>query len=368
MASKRKISIRKILQVVLTLVVTTCCVAAVLSASKIEGQKTLKNIVIHYNNCKKYHSVEEKDIMDLAINNRHIDIWHMPMAALDIHTMERLIEADPWIANAQVFVDNERVLHMYVTQRIPVVRIFQQDGRSFYLDTTMSIMPLSGNYIYYTGVVTNVPVLKNDSGSQAMKKDILSLVSAIQADTFWAAQVSQIIVDAPGMYELVPVLGDHRILFGDVSMAKDKLHNLFLFYKNVLNRIGWDKYEVLDVRFNNQVVASPSLPFAGPVDKAVNTMNWITSMVEHAAMNDNTEAPGADEKKNNDYEKVKSAAAKAEKPLVVHKPVVNAAAGNLKKPVIVSPKKQQAKQNEKHNVKDKKKVTPKYIYPDKKDH
>jgi rRNA-processing protein FCF1 len=78
MAAKRKISIRKILQTLLTLSVTSCCVVAIVSASDIEDEKVLKSVAIHYNNCKKYHSVEEQEIMDLAITNRNIDILHTP--------------------------------------------------------------------------------------------------------------------------------------------------------------------------------------------------------------------------------------------------------------------------------------------------
>ncbi len=286
MAAKRKISIRKILQTLLTLSVTSCCVVAIVSASNIEDEKVLKSVAIHYNNCKKYHSVEEQEIMDLAITNRNIDILHTPASRLDIHAMEKTIKSNPWIANAQVFIDNERILHMYVTQRIPVVRVFQQNGVSYYMDTTMSIIPLSSNYIYYSTVVTNVPELKNDSMGWALRKDIISMVRTIHADSFWSAQISHIIVDSAGMYELTPILGDHRILFGDANGVKEKLGNLFAFYKNVLNRIGWDKYQVLDVRFNGQVVASPSLPYSGPVDKAATNMNWVNSIVETEAKND----------------------------------------------------------------------------------
>ncbi len=286
MKTKRKISIRKILQVVLTVLVSTGCIIAIVSASRIDDNQTATSVAVHIKNDKKYHFIEQKEIMDLAINNRNIDVEHTPLSKLDIHSMERLIEADPWVANAQVFVDNAHVLQMYVTQRIPVVRMFQTNSVSYYLDTTLSIMPLSTSNIYYTTVVTNVPELTNDSASWALRKQIVSLVQAIQADSFWSAQVSQVIVDSDATFELLPVLGDQRILFGDATRINEKLNNLFVFYKKVLNRIGWDKYETLDVRFKGQVVASPSLPYKGPVDKAIVNMNWINSIVETEARKD----------------------------------------------------------------------------------
>ena len=388
MAEQRKISIRKILQVFLTMVVTTGCIIAMVSASKIEDNKTLKSVAVHIKNDKKYHFIEEKEITDLAINDRHVDITHTPLSKLDIHGMEQVIMADPWVANAQVFVDNDNVLEVYVTQRIPVARVFQQNSQSYYLDTTLSIMPLSKNYIYYTTVVTNVPELKNDSMGWALKKQLISLVRTIQADSFWNAQISQVIVDSDYTFELAPVLGDQRILFGDTSRMKDKFSNLFIFYKNVLNRIGWDKYETLDLRFKGQVVASPSLPYTGPIDKAVASMNWINSIVETEARND-----AKDSERVTD---TKPSHAVAQKMIIVpikqnktvaqvkpsQKPVVNAASKKSKKPPekkkpekkkpAHDTKKQKPKPNDKNkkSSKDnnKKQKSPKYIYPEKKDH
>ncbi len=372
MAAKRKISVRKILQVFVTVVVSAGCIIAMVSASRIEDSKMLSSVAVHIKNDKKYHFIEEKEIMDLAVNNRGIDVMNTPISHLDVKGMEQVIAADPWVAGVQVFVDNDRVLHMYVMQRIPVVRIFGRDSHSYYMDATMSMMPLSENYVYYTAAVTNVPEIKDDSAGWALRKQILKLVNAIQADTFWSAQISQVIVDSAGTFELLPVLGDQKIIFGDTTLMKEKFNNLFVFYKNVLNRIGWDKYETLDLRFKGQVVASPAIPYSGPVDKAVSTMNWINSIVETEAKNDNkdsvqnavaktTNVPAAKAAPKKD---AKTAAKEKPKP----KPVAKAAPKKKMKPQAngkevhhAAPPK--AKDNSKE--KNKKQATPKYVYPEK---
>lgn len=279
MEVKRKISIRKILQVLLTITVAAGCIVAMVSASTIEGERPLKSLpVIHISNDRKYHFIEQKEIMNLAIYNRNIDILHTPVSRLDAHGIEQAIMKEPWVADAQVFIDIDRMMHIYVTQRVPVARIFRKDGTSYYMDSTLHTMPLSDNYTYYTMVVTNAPEMNDDSSGIGLRKQIASLVKTINVDSFWSAQVSQVVIDSAGMFELIPVLGNQRILFGDTSAMKDKFSNLLTFYKNVLNRIGWDKYETLDLRFRNQVVAAPSLPYKGPVDKAIAKMNWITSI------------------------------------------------------------------------------------------
>lgn len=378
MAKKNKISVRRILQVALTVVVSIGCIAAMLSASSIESDKMLKSVEVHIKNDRKYHFIEQNEIMDMAINNRHVDVEHTPLSKLDIRGMEQVILANPWVASAQVYVDNMRMLQIYVTQRIPVVRIFQQNGASFYLDTTLSAMPLSDNYKYYTTIVTNVPELTKDSASVALKKQIVSLVSIIQADSFWNAQVSHVVLDSDAMFELIPVLGNQRILLGHATQVREKLDNVFAFYKQVLNRIGWDKYETLDVRFNSQVVASPSLPYKGPVDKAIDKMNWVNSIVETEARSDSLHAadakPAGKEDKKGKVAAKQLALAKGAKSKVPQK-ANNAIA--KKKAAIQGRKKEM--QDKKHpakaqklkikkkekDIKDKKKK-PKYVYPEKK--
>lgn len=278
MAEKRKISVRKILQVSLTAVVAVCCVIAIVSASRVEGGLPLKgDPVVHISNDRKYHFIEQQQIMNLAIYDRNVDVKRTPVGKLDLLGIEKAIMSDPWVADAQVYIDANRIMHMYVTQRVPVARLFRQNGTSYYMDSTLHTMPLSETYTYYTAVVTNVPDVASDSLRLVMNKKIATIVKNIRTDSFWNAQVSHVVMDSIGEFELIPVLGNQKIRFGDTSRAKEKLGNLMAFYRNVLNRIGWDKYEVLDVRFKGQVVASPSLPYK--VDDATfERMSWVASI------------------------------------------------------------------------------------------
>jgi len=396
MSTRRKISVRKIIQVALTIVVSAGCIVAMVSAARIEGNEKISNVAIRIRNEKKYHFIEQKEIMDLVINERDIDITNTTLANLDIHSMERTLLADPWVAAAEVYVDNARVLNINVTQRVPVARIFGQNDTSYYLDTTLSAMPLSKNFIYYTTVVTNVPRLQDDSAGTAIKKQIVTMARAIQADSFWNAQVSEVIVDSDLTFEFTPVLGNQQIVFGDLSNMKEKFSNLFVFYKDVLNRIGWDKYDRLDVRFNGQVIASPSLPYKGPVDKAVVTMNWINSMVaagddgaetEQAAAPIATSAVTATPKvvakspvkivapKQTPQTLAAHPVKQTVKPAAAKKDVPKKKVGDKSKPKKAVVKKAAAKpgKDTKDKTKDSKgsntkQAAPKYVYPEKKDH
>lgn len=246
--------------------------------------------------------------MDEAILARHIDVMHTPIGKLNLREMENILKSDPWIAEAQVFVDNNNVLHLNIAQRTPIARLFLNDGSSVYMDSALCFMPLSATYIYYTTVVTNFPAVASDSVHDALKKQIRYIINTVQTDSFWNAQISQIIIDSANMFQFLPVLGDQTIILGDTSLLREKLDNLFAFYNRVLNRIGWDKYETLDLRFKNEVIARPSLPYKAPEDKAAAGMNWINTIIENEARN------ASHDTASNQYDDDKESGAAPQKP------------------------------------------------------
>lgn len=278
MDRKRKISVIKILQLVATVVVVAACVAGITASSRIQDDQKVAGVKINITN-NRYHFIDEQQVKDILLNDRHINIRMLTVSKIDLNKMERIILSNPWVESAQVYIDNKKIMHVNVSQRVPVARLFEQNGNSYYLDETLKTMPLSDKYSYYATIVTNVPELKNDSASNSIKAQIVAMVKHIDRDTFWRAQVSQLIWNADETFEIEPVLGHHRILLGDTSQRVEKFNNLFAFYKKVLNRIGWDKYEVLDLRFNGQVVASPALAWKIPVDRTMSNMNWVKSII-----------------------------------------------------------------------------------------
>lgn len=278
MSEKRKISIRKILQALVTLVLAGGCVFAMLSASSLQNKERISELNIRIKN-DRFRFIDTTEVKKMLLSDRSIDVNKACMGKLNIYQMEKIVSTNPWVADAQVYIDNRKVLNVNITQRIPVARIFDQAGNSYYLDHTLQEMPLSDKYVHYTTVVTNVPVLNTDSSKNALRGQIVALVRYIDRDTFWSAQVSQVIVCDDLGFELVPVLGSQKILFGDTSNMESKFRNLFVFYKSVLNRVGWDKYSVLDLRYKTQVVATPAIAWKAPVDKAMSDMSWVKSII-----------------------------------------------------------------------------------------
>jgi cell division protein FtsQ len=193
--------------------------------------------------------------------------------------MEAILMTNPWVKHAQVFVDNQNCLNITVVQRVPQIRVFERTGNSYYIDTAQDILPLSDNYNHYELLFVNVPTITNDSLGESLKSKMLSIAKNIKSNKFWNAQTAQVVVNNSQDFQLITILGNQKILLGDTNDLDNKLENLLVFYQKIQNKIGWDKYEVLDARFQNQIVASPSLPWNVPIDRALTNMNWVKTIV-----------------------------------------------------------------------------------------
>jgi cell division protein FtsQ len=283
MAAKRRISIRKILQAFVTLVVTSGCIVAVLAASRKQQVQTLNKIDLYVTNGGSYQFLDKQELFNDIVTKKGIKEHKTALSRLDVKAVEAAAYKNQWVSKAQAYVDNKRNLHINVTQRVPVARIFYTNGQSLYLDTSLRLLPLSDMFTHYTTIVTNVPVGQSDSANKSLRSKIIRLVRFIERDTFWSSQIDQVVVTEDAKFELIPVLGTHKILLGDTVNLKEKFGNLFAFYKNVLNKIGWEKYEIVDIRFKDQVVASPSLPWKAPSRNAISNMDWLKSILGEAA-------------------------------------------------------------------------------------
>lgn len=264
MSEQKKISTKKVFRFLIGAVLVAVFAVALIAASRQQNNKTIKGLEVRLNDDKELNFLQKKDIETLLLKNRNIRLTQTPVANLDLRLMEEIARTNPWVAKADIYVDNRQVLQVSITQREPVVRIFDINGASYYMDSALYTMPVGVGYAYAAPVFTNVPVLRNDSMNTVLRKKIAYMSEMIGRDSFWHAQVTQVEVQPDQTFVLTPLFGNQKIMVGDTDRIKDKLDNVFAFYKNVSNKIGWDKYQMLDARFKGQIVASPAIGYVPP--------------------------------------------------------------------------------------------------------
>jgi hypothetical protein len=186
------------------------------------------------------------------ITGQHKTDFNLPV-------MEDLLEQSSWVYNAEIYFDNQDVLHVNVIERKPLARIFNVKGESYYIDETGRHIPLSDKVTLDVPVFTSYPDKKifNVSDS-ALLQNMIATASFITSDSFWAAQVSEININSCGAdcwdMQMIPSVGNHKVDLGDGSDIASKFHRLYLFYDQVLKRTGFDKYQKVDVQYDGQVI------------------------------------------------------------------------------------------------------------------
>lgn len=191
-----------------------------------------------------------------------------PLDELNLSLMEQRIEQDPWVRNAEIFIDATGRLQVEVEEHQPVARLFNRDGASFYIDENIRRIPLNRYYTPNLPVFTGLPVTIRGGGAEdsSWLAQVLEVALAMQEDSLWMAQIEECAYEAHRGFVMYPLAGDHKIIFGTSDRAREKFRNLFVFYAQVLAKEGWTTYKSIDLRFARQVVAIPTVPGRGVPD------------------------------------------------------------------------------------------------------
>lgn len=192
--------------------------------------------------------------------------------SVDVTKIEKALNSHAAIANAEVTLTINGELKVHVKQRKPVMRLINANGESYYIDNTGRPMPLSDKYTArvliangnimepYSGrYMYNMNDISKDSlvKASSMLDELYAMANYINADEFWQAQIQQIYVNKDKEMEIVPMVGDQRIIFGDTVAMDEKFKKLMTFYQEGLNTTGWwDKYSSINLKFKNQIVCT----------------------------------------------------------------------------------------------------------------
>ena len=201
--------------------------------------------------------IKEKDVR--LIINRSMDekVENKRLEELDVERIEQVLEQDPFIENAESFVDAAGNLNLKIFQRQPVLRIIDNNNLNYYLDKNGIKMPLSKYFSARVPIVTGaVPPYVSDFllRKKYALKEVFNLVEILNADAFFAPMVQQIVVDAAGEFTIVPILGDQKIRIGTLEDIEEKLERLKTFYKEAMPFEGWKKYGSISVKYKGQIV------------------------------------------------------------------------------------------------------------------
>ena len=220
-----------------------------------KNHRKCTDVKIEITGAEKDVFIDEKDVLDLINSNGNV--IGKDLSKIDLKALENALEKNMWVNNAEMFFDNNQLLHINIEERQPVARVFSAEGSSFYVDSSAIRLPLSDKLSARVPVFTNFPSDKENLSQpdSEMLFNVVKLGKFIVADSFWMAQVSQIAILSNAEFEIIPTIGDQIIELGNADDLENKFARLNSFYKQSWLQNGMNKYEKIDVKFDGQVVA-----------------------------------------------------------------------------------------------------------------
>ena len=173
----------------------------------------------------------------------------MKIRDINLEQIEQLMYEESHIERAICFFNTSGMLCIQVVPQHPVLHVISQKGEDYYLASnglTMSTGSFNVDLCVATGNVTK----------KFASEQLLDLAVFILDDLFWREQIEQIHVVSPDQIELYPRVGQHVIELGSVDNFQEKLHRLRTFYREGLERVGWNKYRTISLAYDNQVVCT----------------------------------------------------------------------------------------------------------------
>lgn len=225
-----------------------------------ESQKTCREISIVIADKNTNGFLDVKEIRDL-LKKQEMYPLNSRMDDVQPRQIEDLLMRSPFINTAQCYKSKDSLVYIEVTQRLPVIRIKDDNGGDYYLDVNGGVVP---NASYNSDLI----IATGKFSKKFAMQSLALLAQTISDNHFWNAQIEQINVLSNGGIELVPRVGEHIVYIGQLPNAKDlaeqktqieeyvkfRLDRLEKFYRYGLPKTGWNKYGYINLEFENQII------------------------------------------------------------------------------------------------------------------
>lgn len=246
---KREVKITGIILLVLGLIAF---------AERMKSDVAVQDIEVKIANLDENHFLDEQDVLGLMQVNQE-NIKGASVGHLNLKDIENRVKNDPFVRDAQLYTDLKGNVVANVELRRPVARMVRNDGPDGYLAEDGAVMPVSEKFTSRVLLLSGAyirKILKTENLNNSEEgKELMALIDMIRNDDFWHAQITQLDIDSKMHIVMLPQVGDERIEFGTPENAETKLKKLKIYYKEILPRMGWNKYSRVNLEYEGQIVA-----------------------------------------------------------------------------------------------------------------
>jgi cell division protein FtsQ len=188
---------------------------------------------------------------------QHLDavddsLYYRSISAINSSLLEESLENHPFIASAEVFSTLDGLVSVRVKQKEATARVITA-SRHHYLDAEGHPFPTTRSYS------ARVPVFTGNTDSTNIYQASI-LLQKIDQEPYFDGWLAEIHIVSNGNFELIPLAGKHRVIFGDTTNSTEKLRKLKAFYRTVVNANNLNDWKTLNLAYSNQLVSTKHNP------------------------------------------------------------------------------------------------------------
>lgn len=169
------------------------------------------------------------------------------MDEIDTRRIVQVLSESPYIDTTHCHHTATGRLYIRVTPQHPLLHVFTESGEEFYVSRNGTVMPAGG-------LTADLPVVTGHVTRQYAVTRLLMLGKLLQEDEYWQKQTQQIHIDEKGNIEIIPRYSGQIIKLGEPRHIAEKLERVRLFYEKAMPKAGWNKYDIINVAYNNQII------------------------------------------------------------------------------------------------------------------
>lgn len=258
---KLKSSIRHTLASTGMIILALALLAWTLNNAGRQEDKVCNEVLIELGDSDAPTFLDVTDVKNILYKSVQDSLMRKRITDLPVHAIETAFQTNPYVEEARVFIDMDNNLHIEIQQREPIARIINKYNVHYYIDDNANKIPVNNKFTCRVPVISG-NIEEGPEGGQAIQTEQLKkayeIVSYMLGEDMWEAQLEQLFINQEGQVVLVPKVGDHTVLLGDLHAIDiaQQLEKLEVFYKEGLSYVGWDTYATIDLSYSDQVVCT----------------------------------------------------------------------------------------------------------------
>jgi cell division protein FtsQ len=168
---------------------------------------------------------------------------------IDIRTIEASIQNNPYIDSVACHYTSTNLLCIRVLPRRPVLHVISDNGEKYYMD-------INGNDMPTDVFLQDLCLATGNISKDYAKEHLVQIADYVNTHAPWNKEIQQISVITPKHIEIILSTGSHTVVLGEPTDIQGKLNRLQNFYEEGLNKVGWNKYSIIDLNYANQIVCT----------------------------------------------------------------------------------------------------------------